>query len=109
MRVDLLEKLTGLNLGDTVYEIVTDTGQWYGVGNEVNREPRLGFLAADQPSEWLSVDVYVPNRASEIPSNGISLFEVDGQRIGPDHSWFLVSRNPAGESLMLVRLSNRKP
>jgi len=48
-------------LGDIVYDVRAGNQNWAGVGDEVTRKPRAGFLGANLPKEWLSIVLHVSN------------------------------------------------
>jgi hypothetical protein len=39
------------DIGNKVYDIRTGEQNWAAVGDDVTRKPRMGFLAAGQPTE----------------------------------------------------------
>jgi hypothetical protein len=98
------------DLGSKVYDIRADNQNWAGVGDEVTRKPRAGFLAAYQPKEWLSIVLHVTKslNPADIPPAGLSLYENGQTLIGDEGAWHLVCSIPAG-GIKIVELSTLPP
>jgi hypothetical protein len=96
--------------GNIVYEIRSADQHWNGVGSEVKKEPRMGFVPPGQAKDWMTVDLHVLDlNKAEIPNSGLSLYDETGKAsVGEDGTWHLVSCDRAG-SIRIVRLSTQHP
>jgi hypothetical protein len=98
------------DMGNTVYDIRASGQNWAGVGDEMTRKPRMGFLPANAPKEWLSIVLHVSSTVNpaDIPPEGLSVYENGQTRIGEEGAWHLVRCSPAG-GIRIVELSTQPP
>jgi hypothetical protein len=96
-------------IGDTVYAIHAGEQTWAGVGDDVTRQARMGFLPQNELKEWLWITLHVTNSVNpaDIPTEGLSLYQGE-TRIGGEGDWHLVQCIPAG-GIRLVLLTTKPP